>query len=114
MDDEKPLTQDEIALNTDAELSAAELTMIANGALTRVHRAGTCAGEYCWVHKPSPHHMLGWPVAWRGDKSTAERICPHGVGHPDPDDLAYNQRLGRDVSIHACDGCCALRGDRDA
>jgi hypothetical protein len=33
-----------------------------------------------------------------------ERICEHGVGHPDPDDL----RVIRDriMGIHACDGCC--------
>jgi hypothetical protein len=42
-----------------------------------------------------------------------ERICPHGVGHPDPDDLAYRisiaKKMGKDtkyLGIHGCDGCC--------
>lgn len=29
-----------------------------------------------------------------------ERICPHGVGHPDPDDTNPD-------TVHGCDGCCA-------
>jgi hypothetical protein len=37
-----------------------------------------------------------------------ERICPCGVGHPDPDDLAFKKRMGMDDSegIHGCCGCC--------
>jgi hypothetical protein len=36
-----------------------------------------------------------------------ERICPHGVGHPDPDDAAYHIRIGQGYkTIHGCDGCC--------
>ena len=35
----------------------------------------------------------------RFDRSFMERICVHGVGHPDPD--------GADADpLHACDGCC--------
>lgn len=30
-----------------------------------------------------------------------ERICPHGVGHPDPDCM-YAKR----DTVHGCDGCC--------
>lgn len=41
-----------------------------------------------------------------------ERICPHGVGHPDPDHIAFVERVaGKDVAsveaVHGCDGCCA-------
>lgn len=36
---------------------------------------------------------------WRDDRSFMERICPHGVGHPDPDDEHADP-------IHGCDGCC--------
>ncbi len=32
-----------------------------------------------------------------------ERICPHDVGHPDPDDM--NVIAGD--SSHGCDGCCS-------
>ena len=36
-----------------------------------------------------------------------ERVCKHGVGHPDPDDAAYNDRTGNGfLNVHGCDGCC--------
>jgi hypothetical protein len=37
-----------------------------------------------------------------------ERICPHGVGHPDPDDLEYKRKQGLPdaAGIHGCCGCC--------
>lgn len=51
--------------------------------------------------------MRTWPLNWRADKGVMERICPHGVGHPDPDDAAHNIRIGREyLTIHGCDGCC--------
>ena len=72
------------------------------------HSADKCEGRACCVHNPSDHHMRTWELNYRFDKSVMERICPeHGVGHPDPDDLAYNQSVSRDyVSIHGCCGCC--------
>lgn len=38
-----------------------------------------------------------------------ERICPeHGVGHPDPDDAAYQELIGKGyMNTHGCCGCCA-------
>ena len=72
------------------------------------HSADKCVGEYCCVHNPSAHHMRDWPMHWRDDRGIMERICPHGVGHPDPDDAAYNIRCGASYkNIHGCDGCCA-------
>ena len=66
----------------------------------RTHAAGTCLGEFCTIHNPSDHHMKAWPQTWRGDRRLMERICPHGVGHPDPDDLNPD-------TVHGCDGCCS-------
>lgn len=86
------------------------IVKVANGILTNVHSLASCAGQYCWVHRPSRHHMITWPVAWRNDIRTAERLCTHGVGHPDPDDVAYNRSLGRDTAVHSCDGCCSPTG----
>jgi hypothetical protein len=73
-----------------------------------VHSKGDCKGEYCCIHNPSDHHMKNWPTHWRDDIGLMERICPHGVGHPDPDDLAYKKRMGMKDSegVHGCDGCC--------
>lgn len=47
------------------------------------------------------HHMAGWPRHYRGDRGIWERICPHGIGHPDPDQPLDNGR-----GVHGCDGCC--------
>lgn len=72
------------------------------------HPRKVCRGRYCVIHHPSSHHMLEWPTHWREDASFMERICPHGIGHPDPDDLAY--RLAHEANadgVHGCDGCCS-------
>lgn len=84
-----------------------DMTALVNGVLVRVHAPSECAGHHCWVHNPSDHHMITWPVQWT-DRQTAERVCGHGLGHPDPDDVAYHRRKGREVSVHGCDGCCGL------
>lgn len=72
-----------------------------------VHPPMLCAGENCAIHRPSRHSMNSFPTHWRSDRGIVERICPHGVGHPDPDDIAYKATLGVDITLHGCDGCCA-------
>lgn len=75
--------------------------------LGNIHSAELCQGHNCVIHNPSDHHMRSWPLTWRGDKGVFERQCPHGVGHPDPDDGDYLISVGRgDWTIHGCDGCC--------
>ena len=71
------------------------------------HRAGDCMGDTCTIHKRSNHSMRSFPQHWREDRSIMERICPHGVGHPDPDD--YKVQLSKVEQIHGCDGCCQSR-----
>lgn len=76
--------------------------------LVNIHPADRCAGRHCVVHNPSDHHMRSWLLNWRGDKGVMERQCPHGVGHPDPDDATYQRSVGRDfLTVHGCDGCCS-------
>ena len=65
-----------------------------------VHGAARCAGAVCCIHAPSAHHMRSWPQVWRADRGLVERLCPHGTGHPDPDDLRGS------TAVHTCDGCC--------
>lgn len=74
-----------------------------------IHTAAACAGEACPFHAPSDHHMVDWPTRIRGDRNClVERVCSHGVGHPDPDSLAFLQSLGiSDDGTHGCCGCCA-------
>lgn len=72
------------------------------------HREEGCIPP-CSLHSPS-HHMGDWPMVMRADKfMLVERICEHGVGHPDPDSFNYI-RLHREgcegLTVHACDGCC--------
>lgn len=70
-----------------------------------VHGPDDCAGEHCSIHNPSRHPLDTAPLHWRGH--IMERICPHRIGHPDPDDLAWRRRAGRPANtIHGCDGCC--------
>lgn len=78
-------------------------------ALLKTHHEAECVGEYCCIHNPSDHHMRGWPLNWREDINVMERLCPHGVGHPDPDDFAHKERIGRpELGVHGCDGCCKV------
>jgi hypothetical protein len=44
----------------------------------------------------------------RTDKGfLVERICEHGVGHDDPDAVAYMRSKGHTwAGTHGCDGCC--------
>lgn len=73
--------------------------------LYNVHSPTQCEGRPCPIHNPSDHHMRSWPQHWRDDRRMMERICPHGVGHPDPDDINPDHE-------HGCDGCCMPPNDK--
>lgn len=75
-----------------------------NEVLVKVHDPAICAGQSCTIHNLSDHHMRTFPQHWRSDRMFMERICSHGIGHPDPDELPGN-------SIHGCDGCCVIESD---
>lgn len=80
------------------------------------HPEWACTGQVCCVHNPTDHVMKDFKQVWRPDRRIIERVCEHGVGHPDPDD--FNIRNMLTDSIHGCDGCCAgveyPRGPEDA
>lgn len=84
--------------------------------LRNVHRQGaSCARYGCAVHAPSTHPMREWPLQWRGALQPMERVCRHGVGHPDPDDLAFRTRTAPFVMHpHSCDGCCSSTYDPES
>ena len=71
---------------------------LVGGETIMAHNALRCLPP-CPIHQPSAHHMAGWPQHWRDDRGIVERICPHGIGHPDPDDQTSD-------TVHGCDGCC--------
>lgn len=71
----------------------------------RTHAKSRCEGEICTIHNRSNHSMRSFPQLWRSDRAIMERICEHGVGHPDPDEFRIIH--GFDDSTHGCDGCCS-------
>lgn len=78
---------------------------------TNVHDPAACAGRACCIHNPSDHPLNAAPLNWREDRGLMERICEHGVGHPDKNHLDYVRRERGDnaaygEAIHGCDGCC--------
>jgi predicted house-cleaning noncanonical NTP pyrophosphatase (MazG superfamily) len=88
-----------------------EVTVLPDGYQLRHHMREECRGHHCPLHDPSDHALKDAPLHWRSDRGLMERICTHGVGHPDPDDLAYKALLlGQDdagaEAVHGCCGCC--------
>jgi hypothetical protein len=76
----------------------------------QIHNKEICT-TLCAFHAPSDHHMRYWQMLWRDDRALLERICEHGVGHPDPDQIAYirkhvSYKYAKEQGIHGCDGCC--------
>ena len=85
-----------------------------NGEVIQTHGRDRCAGDPCPLHAPSAHHMVTWPLRLvRLSTWPAERGCPHGHWHPDPDDQHWRvkslRRLPR-VCV-GCDGCCEVDGE---
>lgn len=76
------------------------------------HPADRCAlPRQCTIHNRSNHHMRHFPQNWRSDRAFMERVCPHGIGHPDPDQMAFLRSVlpmdeAHAEGIHGCDGCC--------
>lgn len=77
-----------------------------DGTVLWVHNSGDCLPP-CPIHAPSDHRLKDRPRHWRSDRRIMERICEHGVGHPDPDDFMIS--TGSDPGFHGCDGCCEER-----
>ena len=81
------------------------------GELIRVHPEAACAGRGCAIHAhPSAHALWLAPMNWREDRvpQILERICMHGIGHPDRDSADYLESIGQGrLNRHGCDGCCA-------
>lgn len=90
------------------------------GQKVTVHNRADCKGQYCCIHNPSDHLMKDWPTHWRQDRMMMERMCECGVGHPDPDDVAFKERMAKkfnrgsfDTGIHGCCGCCTGQKIKD-
>jgi hypothetical protein len=82
-----------------------------SGSEWTVHESRQCRGQFCAIHNPSEHSMRAFPMLLRADRSAlVERICWHGVGHPDPDSVAFFLTVDPTDrgawGVHGCDGCC--------
>lgn len=95
------MTGDAVTVLDDEALLSSGLLLL------NVHPAARCAGRACVIHNPTSHHMRDWALHWRDDRGIFERLCPHGVGHPDPDQSEYWHQTGQSAAgVHGCDGCC--------
>lgn len=84
-----------------------------SGSILRTHEETLDCYDYgCVVHFPSHQRLSEAPYNWREDTGVMERICPHGVGHPDLDSANHYLRLGMGyMNVHGCDGCCRENGE---
>lgn len=86
--------------------------MLVGGDILLVHNpTRKCMQSHCCIHNPSNHLMAQFKQYWRSDRQIVERICPHGIGHPDPDFMRYilktkGEKDAHYEYIHGCDGCC--------
>jgi len=97
--------------NTQTEgvgMSKTEVWKDINGMEHTIHHKDLCKGKHCPFHNPSNHPLKDAPIHIRYDKGAlVERICEHGVGHDDPDSVAYFHSIGEKwAGVHGCDGCC--------
>ncbi len=91
----------------DTVLVPGEIWLIHGHRITGVHLRQRCEGRECVIHNPSIHHMRSMDLLYRNDRNIFERICEHGVGHPDPDQFSYWKEMGTEFeAVHGCDGCC--------
>lgn len=82
-----------------------------------IHARENCSGN-CPFHHPSNHPMREWPISIRKigvGVWLVERMCPHLVGHPDPDSVSFLDRtLGQGTwGTHGCDLCCVKAGNEE-
>lgn len=78
------------------------------GTELRVHDGDRCVPP-CAIHAPSDHPLVNARRLYRLDVGLMERVCEHGIGHPDPDDVEL--WLGAASGVHSCDGCCRKDGN---
>lgn len=103
----------------DQTVFGMDLITLLDGRVMQVHPPQACRGQTCCVHNPSEHPLRTAALTWNALTATMNRVCSHGLVHPDPDDIAFKERtLGpSDVwgyGVHTCDGCCWPRVGRSA
>lgn len=80
----------------------------------RVHKKAICADSYCAIHNPSEHPLKDAKIVLRSGSPFSskphgfvERFCPCGIGHSDPDSVAFYDSIGyTGTDVHGCCGHC--------
>lgn len=86
----------------------AKYTVVSGVRLRNVHAPDKCRGRACVIHAPTEHHMSTWTLHYREDRAIFERLCRHGIGHPDPDQFEFWEETNQEwQAVHGCDGCCS-------
>lgn len=75
-------------------------------------KTAECEQHGCTVHNPTDPHHPTWPTRWSREHNAFMRVCPHGVQHPDQDEVAWRRRHRSEWDVeraldHECDGCCS-------
>ena len=94
--------------------------IVVNGKKWKAHPASACAGSFCCFHNPSDHPLRDARLISRPDRAYVsesgvymllmERVCPHGIGHADPDSVRWLESIEPSAwGVHGCDGCCVGR-----
>lgn len=80
--------------------------------LNFVHSQMACAYRHCAIHGTASIHPLSMePLIWDDDYQTVQRLCAHGIKHPDKDNVDYFEEIGGFPYVHnQCDGCCTEEG----
>lgn len=86
-----------------------DIIALHDGTTLAVHGRHICKDQPCSVHRPSDHPLSEAPRDWCPVSRIMYRLCQHGYGHPDPDDLKV--RTWPAEGRHTCDGCCEMRTD---
>lgn len=89
--------------------ATSELHELESGQLLRTHAAtADCAQRFCTIHNPSAHPLHQAPRLWDPNISIVLRICPDGIGHPDPDDLRVRDSVDPMIECICECGCCGF------
>jgi hypothetical protein len=76
----------------------------------KVHKREVCEGDFCCIHNPSDHPLKDAKMVLRTDGfkyGLAERFCSCGIGHSDPDAVAFHAKKGdHGLGVHGCCGHC--------
>lgn len=86
-----------------------ERVVLSSDQIIMAHSKKDCKPP-CALHSPSSHPMITWKLVYREDIGLLERVCEHGIGHPDPDSVKFLiEQMGMDesITVHGCDDCCS-------